>query len=59
MENAFAKPIDEVLGTLNVNPATGLTDEQVSRLQAKYGKNGMPSSSPVPPGSQVALMVHG
>jgi Ca2+ transporting ATPase len=41
MENAFAKPIDEVLGTLGVDVTTGLNDEQVARLQAKYGKNGM------------------
>lgn len=41
MENAFAKPIEEVLGALGVDPAKGLSDEQVSRQQAKYGKNGM------------------
>jgi Ca2+ transporting ATPase len=43
MEDAFAKPIDEVLGALGVHPTTGLTDEQVSRQQAKYGKNGKQS----------------
>jgi Ca2+ transporting ATPase len=46
MDNAFARPIDEVLGALDVNPATGLTDEQVSRSQAKHGKNGMHAVAP-------------
>jgi hypothetical protein len=41
MENAFAKPTGDVLAELGVNPATGLTDEQVSRQRAKHGKNGM------------------
>lgn len=41
MDNAFAKPIDGVLSTLGVDRTTGLTDEQVSRLRAKHGKNGM------------------
>ena len=40
MENAFAKPIDEVLKTFNVSTGTGLTDEQVSRSRATHGKNG-------------------
>jgi len=49
MENAFAKPVDDVLAELGVNPATGLTDEQVSRQRAKHGKNGMSlQTSPAP-----------
>jgi hypothetical protein len=41
MENAFAKPIDEVLRNLGVNALVGLNDEQVSQSRAKHGKNGM------------------
>jgi len=49
MDNAFAKSIDEVLGTLGVNKATqGLSDEQVSRLRAKHGKNAIPEEPPTP-----------
>ncbi|KAK4151468.1 hypothetical protein C8A00DRAFT_35872 [Chaetomidium leptoderma] len=48
MDDAFAKPIDEVLGTLGVNAATGLTDEQVSRLRAKHGKNAIDEEPPTP-----------
>lgn len=48
MENGFAKPIDEVLSTLGVNPATGLSNAQVADLQAKYGKNGMQTASSLP-----------
>ncbi|KAL2142095.1 hypothetical protein VTI28DRAFT_1550 [Corynascus sepedonium] len=48
MDNAFAKSIDEVLGTLGVNRATGLTDEQVTRLRAKHGKNAIAEEPPTP-----------
>ncbi|KAL2271154.1 hypothetical protein VTJ83DRAFT_525 [Remersonia thermophila] len=48
MENAFAKPIDEVLGAFDVNPNTGLTDDQVESLRAKYGKNAIPEEPPTP-----------
>jgi Ca2+ transporting ATPase len=41
MDNAFAKSIDEVLGTLGVSKTTGLTNEQVTQSRAKHGKNGM------------------
>lgn len=40
MDNAFAKPIEEVLSVLGVPPSTGLTDAQVKALRAKHGKNG-------------------
>ncbi|KAL1839154.1 hypothetical protein VTJ49DRAFT_1810 [Mycothermus thermophilus] len=48
MESAFAKPINEVLGAFDVNPKTGLTDDQVKRLRAKYGKNAIPEEPPTP-----------
>ncbi|KAK4251936.1 hypothetical protein C7999DRAFT_27624 [Corynascus novoguineensis] len=48
MDNAFARSIDEVLGTLGVNRATGLTDEQVTRLRAKHGKNAIAEEPPTP-----------
>jgi Ca2+ transporting ATPase len=48
MENAFAKPTGDVLAELGVKPATGLTDEQVSRQRAKHGKNAIPEEPPTP-----------
>ncbi|KAK0731098.1 putative calcium P-type ATPase [Lasiosphaeris hirsuta] len=48
MENAFAKPVDQVLASLGVNPAAGLTDEQVSRSRATHGKNAIPDEPPTP-----------
>ncbi|KAM7194717.1 putative calcium P-type ATPase [Rhypophila sp. PSN 637] len=48
MENAFAKPSDEVLSSLGVNPATGLTDAQVTSQRAKHGKNSIPEEPPTP-----------
>lgn len=48
MDNAFAKTADAVLAELGVNPATGLTDEQVSRQRAKHGKNSIPEEPPTP-----------
>lgn len=43
MENAFAKPVDQVLSALEVQPSTGLTDAQVTALRKKHGKNGKPT----------------
>lgn len=40
MEGAFARPIPDVLGQFGVDAKFGLTDEQVVKLRAKYGKNG-------------------
>ncbi|KAK4218218.1 calcium-transporting ATPase [Rhypophila decipiens] len=48
MENAFAKSTDEVLSSLGVNPATGLTDAQVTSQRAKHGKNSIPEEPPTP-----------
>ncbi|KAM7207668.1 putative calcium P-type ATPase [Naviculisporaceae sp. PSN 640] len=48
MENAFAKSAKEVLDTLGVNPATGLTDAQVASQRAKHGKNSIPDEPPTP-----------
>lgn len=50
MDNAYAKPADEVLVHLGVDRTSGLTDEQVTRSRAKHGKNGPPLPlSPPPP----------
>lgn len=43
MENAFARPTRDVLASLEVDVAQGLTDEQVIDLRSKHGKNGKPS----------------
>lgn len=48
MDNAFAKPIEEVLGTLGVSPTAGLTDEQVLKSRAKHGKNAIADEPPTP-----------
>ncbi len=40
MENAFAQPAQAVLNNFQVDPKAGLTDEQVTKLRAKHGKNG-------------------
>lgn len=45
MEQAYAKPTDEILRFFNVEERSGLNDEQVSSAQAKYGKNGEKSLS--------------
>ncbi len=41
MDNAYALPVDEVLGSFAVDAAAGLTDTQVADLRQKHGKNGM------------------
>ncbi|KAI0019550.1 calcium-transporting ATPase sarcoplasmic/endoplasmic reticulum type [Xylariomycetidae sp. FL0641] len=48
MENAFAKPIEAVLGHFGVDAAAGLTDEQVIDLRTKHGKNAIPEEPPTP-----------
>ncbi|KAJ0121571.1 hypothetical protein J7T55_008735 [Diaporthe amygdali] len=48
MENAFAKPIDQVLSTLEVQASTGLTDAQVKKLTEKHGKNAIAEEPPTP-----------
>ncbi|KAK4136442.1 calcium ATPase [Trichocladium antarcticum] len=48
MDDAFARPIDEVLSTLGVDAATGLTDEQVSKQRARHGKNAIADEPPTP-----------
>lgn len=57
MDNAYAKPADEVLVHLGVDRTSGLTDEQVTRSRAKHGKNGPPLSPPPPPERQHQLTV--
>lgn len=47
MENAFARPVDQVLSTLGVQASAGLSDAQVKKLTEKYGKNGTFASHPV------------
>ncbi|KAK1832877.1 calcium-transporting ATPase [Podospora conica] len=48
MDNAYAKPADEVLVHLGVDKTSGLTDEQVTRSRAKHGKNAIPEEPPTP-----------
>ncbi|KAK2611132.1 hypothetical protein N8I77_004507 [Diaporthe amygdali] len=48
MENAFAKPVDQVLSTLGVQASTGLTDAQVKKLTEKHGKNAIAEEPPTP-----------
>lgn len=48
MENAFAQPIQAVLGYFQADPKNGLTDEQVVTSRVKYGKNAIPEEPPTP-----------
>ncbi|EGU89244.1 hypothetical protein FOXB_00197 [Fusarium oxysporum f. sp. conglutinans Fo5176] len=48
MENAFAKPVGDVLANFNVNEATGLSDSQVTELRNKHGRNSIPEEPPTP-----------
>ncbi|RYP24718.1 hypothetical protein DL765_000264 [Monosporascus sp. GIB2] len=48
MENAFAKPIPDVLGHFGVDPKSGLTDKQVAKLREKHGRNVIPEEPPTP-----------
>ncbi|KAI1487225.1 calcium-transporting ATPase sarcoplasmic/endoplasmic reticulum type [Biscogniauxia mediterranea] len=48
MENAFARPIEEVLANFGVDAHDGLTDEQVVDLRTKHGKNAIPEEPPTP-----------
>lgn len=46
MDNAYALPIDAVLANFSVKEQTGLTDNQVSELRNKHGRNGARSPNP-------------
>ncbi|KAI0135428.1 calcium-transporting ATPase sarcoplasmic/endoplasmic reticulum type [Daldinia grandis] len=48
MESAFAKPTKEVLAAFEVDPKAGLTDEQITELRDKHGKNSIPEEPPTP-----------
>ncbi|KKY36814.1 putative calcium p-type atpase [Diaporthe ampelina] len=48
MENAFARPVDQVLSTLGVQASAGLTDAQVKKLTEKHGKNAIAEEPPTP-----------
>lgn len=40
MENAFARPVANVLARFGVDEHNGLTDKQVEELRRKHGRNG-------------------
>ncbi|KAJ2901368.1 uncharacterized protein MKZ38_001922 [Zalerion maritima] len=48
MENAYAHPIRRVLGSFSVDATRGLSDEQISELRNKHGKNTIPDDPPTP-----------
>ncbi|KAM0520171.1 hypothetical protein ACHAPE_003451 [Trichoderma viride] len=48
MDNAYALPIDAVLANFSVKEQTGLTDNQVSELRNKHGRNAIPEEPPTP-----------
>lgn len=39
MEDAFARPVDEVLAHFGVAGTSGLNDAQVAELRKKHGRN--------------------
>jgi hypothetical protein len=46
MDNAYALPIDAVLANFHVEEHNGLTDNQVTELRNKHGRNGAQFTSP-------------
>lgn len=41
MDAAYAQTIHKVLSTFGVDPAAGLSEDQISKLRAKHGRNCM------------------
>ncbi|PFH62542.1 hypothetical protein XA68_13124 [Ophiocordyceps unilateralis] len=48
MENAFARPIAEVLAKFEVDEHKGLNDKQIHQLRKKHGRNAIPEEPPTP-----------
>ncbi|KAH8844864.1 hypothetical protein MCOR27_002089 [Pyricularia oryzae] len=48
MENAYALSTSEVLKNLGVDQNNGLSEEQVTKLRAKHGKNAIAEEPPTP-----------
>ncbi|ORY66434.1 calcium-translocating P-type ATPase [Pseudomassariella vexata] len=48
MENASAKPAQDVLAHFDVDAQKGLTDKQVIDLRSKHGRNSIPEEPPTP-----------
>ncbi|UKZ77862.1 hypothetical protein TrVFT333_005588 [Trichoderma virens FT-333] len=48
MDNAYALPIDAVLANFHVEEHNGLTDNQVTELRNKHGRNAIPEEPPTP-----------
>ncbi|KAH7133511.1 hypothetical protein EDB81DRAFT_103324 [Dactylonectria macrodidyma] len=48
MEDAFARPADDVLANFNVDSVDGLSDAQVAELRNKHGRNSIPEEPPTP-----------
>jgi Ca2+ transporting ATPase len=40
MEDAFSRPIGQVLANFNVDPKAGLSDKQITEQRRKHGRNG-------------------
>jgi len=40
MDDAHTKPTDEIINYFKTDEVTGLSDEQVTKYQEKYGANG-------------------
>lgn len=53
MDNAFARPTEQVLSTLGVQSSTGLTDAQVKDIRKKHGKNGKPDDPSTHPAQRL------
>ncbi|KAH6899014.1 hypothetical protein B0T10DRAFT_474283 [Thelonectria olida] len=48
MEDAFSRPVDEVLAKFDVGEISGLNDAQVAELRKKHGRNSIPEEPPTP-----------
>jgi Ca2+ transporting ATPase len=48
MDNAFARPVKQVLAEFNVDASSGLTDQQVNESRKKHGSNAIAEEPPTP-----------
>jgi Ca2+ transporting ATPase len=48
MDNAFARPVDQVLAEFQVDVGAGLTNAQVKQSREKHGRNAIPEEPPTP-----------
>jgi hypothetical protein len=60
MEDAFSRPVDEVLANFDVGEISGLSDAQVTELRKKHGRNctSAPRSNPATNFEELVLTIN-